>query len=202
MSSDITTLLIASRNGNRQALDDLVPLIYQHLCALARGRVRHERPDHTLETAALVHEAYLKLVQIQHVQWRDRAHFFAMASRIMRRILVDYAERRGALKRQGDQARVELTEDLVPDGAPSPERLLAIEEALSGLESISPRGCRILECRYFGGLTVEETAAALGISPATIKRDLRFAHAWLARALLRGTNDEHAAIGTNRGTLS
>jgi RNA polymerase sigma factor (TIGR02999 family) len=201
MPSDITTLVIASRNGNREALDVLMPMIYQQLCRLARVRMRHERADHTLETAALVHEAYLKLVQIRQVEWRDRAHFFAMASRVMRRILVDYAERRRTRKRQGELVRVNLEEDLVADVALDAETILIIEEALSGLEEISPRSCRVVECRYFGGLSVEETAAGLGISVASIKRDLRFAHAWLARTLLHGTNHEHASSGTNRGTF-
>ena len=200
MARDVTALLIASRSGNREAFDVLMPLIYQQLCRLAHARVRQERADHTLETAALVHEAYLKLVQIRHVEWRDRAHFFAMASRVMRRILIDYAERRGALKRQGERARVDLDQELVADVA-SAETVLIVAEALSGLEGSSPRACRAIECRYFGGLSVEETAAALDISAASVKRDLRFAHAWLARALLHGTNDEHVPSGTNRGTL-
>jgi len=200
-SSDITALLVASRNGNREAFDALVPLVYQRLRALARARVRRERVDHTLDTVALVHEAYLRLVQIHHVEWRDRAHFFAMACRVMRRILVDHAERRNAVKRDGGRARVELSDDLAPDPAPSPESVLALDEALSSLEAVSPRGCRAVECRYFGGLSVEETAAGLGVSPATVKRDLRFAQAWLARALLRGRNDDDRAGGANRGTV-
>ena len=200
MSPDITALLTASRNGNREAFDLLMPLIYQQLYRLAHARVRRERVDHTLETAALVHEAYLKLVQIRHVEWRDRGHFFAMASRVMRRILVDYAERRGALKRQGNLARVDFDEELVADVAPA-ETVLILAEALSGLEEAGPRACRAIECRYFVGLSVEETAAALAISVASVKRDLRLAHAWLARALLHGTNDEHVPDGKSRGTL-
>lgn len=193
MTSDITALLIASQNGNREAFDRLVPLVYHRLRALARAQVRRERPDHTLDTAALVHEAYLKLVQIDCVEWRDRAHFFATASRMMRRILVDYAHRRSAAKRPAGAARVELSPDLVADPEWGPEGILAINEALTSLEAVSPRGCQVFECRCFGGLSIEETAAALQVSPATAKRDFRFAQAWLARALSRKGTYEHAA---------
>lgn len=199
---DITALLIASSNGNREALDQLVPLVYDQLRALARRRLRAERRDHTLDTIALVNEAYLKLVDLDRLQWKDRTHFFAMASRLMRRILVDYAHRRNAGKREGGRACVPLTEAIIADTAHARDDILAINEALERLEPISPRGARAIEYRYFGGLSLEETAAALGVSAATAKRDLRFAQAWLVRTLTSSRHDGIRSTDTDRGPVS
>jgi RNA polymerase sigma factor (TIGR02999 family) len=181
--TDITALLVAARHGDRQALDRLMPLVYDRLRSLARARVRRERPDHTLDSAALVHEAYLKLVRVEHVEWQDRAHFFAIACRLMRRVLLDHAERRGASKRAGGLARVELDSDLAAAPTVAADDLVILHAALEQLDAVSPRACRAVECRHFGGLSVEEIAADLHVSPATVKRDLRFGQAWLARAM-------------------
>lgn len=185
MRDDITALLIASQKGDRDAFDRLVPLVYDRLRDIARARIRHERPDHTLDTAGLVHEAYLRLIELDRIEWRDRAHFYATASGVMRRVLVDYAHRRRAHKREGRRSRVAMDLDLLPDAGWAIDDILAIDQALSSLLAVNPRACRAIECRYFGGLSVEETAAGLGVSLATIKRDLRFAQAWLARALMQ-----------------
>lgn len=180
--SEVTRLLRRVSDGDEEALDALVPLVYPELRAIARARLRGERSGHTLTTTALVHEAYMKLVEIEALEWRDRAHFFAMSSRIMRRILVDYARRRGAAKRGGDWKRVELAEaeNLSAEHAQAIEEL---DEALTRLEKISPRQSRLLEHRYFGGLKLTECAEVLGVSLSTVKADLRFARAWLAREL-------------------
>jgi RNA polymerase sigma-70 factor, ECF subfamily len=196
LRSDITALLVASQNGDRQAFDRLVPLVYERLREIARARIRRERPDHTLDTAGLVHEAYLRLIELDRIEWRDRAHFFATASGVMRRVLVDYAQRRRAQKREGRRARVPLDPDVLPDRGWAIEDVLSLDQALSSLQAVNPRACRAIECRYFGGLSVEETAAGLGVSLATIKRDLRFGQAWLARVLMQNGDHEHAAGAT------
>jgi len=195
-SPDITALLRASSEGDRQALDRLVPLVYEQLRVLARARLRHERRDHTLDTVALIHEAYLKLVQLDRLQWHDRAHFFAMASRLMRRILIDYAHRRNAAKREGRLARLDVSDLPIAGRGDRGEMLLALDAALTQLEGVSSRAARAIECRYFAGLSVEETAAALNVSPASVKRDLRFAHAWLARTMQNDTADGPTPPGT------
>ena len=182
MGSDVTQLLLDSRAGGREVLDQLVPQLYEELRRLAHDRLRRERPGHTLTTTALVHEAYLKLVDVKRVQWQDRAHFLAMASRVMRRVLVDYARRRQAAKRGGGRRRVDLDEaQLIPDAYA--ERILELHVALTRLEAVNPRQREILEQRYFGGLTLEDTAEVLDVSLTTVKRDLRFARAWLALEL-------------------
>ena len=182
--ADATELLRAFRDGDRAALDRLMPLIYEQLRALAHRHLRRERPDHTLVTTALVHEAYLKLININRVEWQDRSHFLAVASRAMRRLLVDYAHRRNAQKRGGGYEHVEFDEArLLPDE--QAEAVLALDEALKQLETLDARQSRVVEYRYFGGLTNAETAAAVGVSLATVKRDLAFARAWLARELGR-----------------
>ncbi len=151
---------------------------------MAHARLAGERADHTLNTTALVHEAYLKLVDINQVQWKDRTHFLAMASRQMRRILVDYARERKAAKRGGVQYKVKLDEErLLPEA--QIEIVLELDDTLKRLEELNPRRSQAVEHRYFGGMTVEETAAALGVSRATAERDLKFARAWLARDLGR-----------------
>ena len=180
----VTQLLLHWGDGDEQALGRLLPLVYEQLKQLAHARLAGERADHTLNTTALVHEAYLKLVDINQVQWKDRTHFLAMASRQMRRILVDYARERKAAKRGGVQYKVKLDEErLLPEA--QIEIVLELDDTLKRLEELNPRRSQAVEHRYFGGMTVEETAAALGVSRATAERDLKFARAWLARDLGR-----------------
>jgi RNA polymerase sigma factor (TIGR02999 family) len=182
--ADVTTLLLRWSEGDEQARDALLPLVYEELRRMAHFRLVRERDDHTLNTTALVHEAYLRLVDADQVQWNGRAHFLALASRMMRRILIDYANRRRTAKRGGGQAHVELDEArLVPDERV--EELLELDEALQRLEALYPRPGQAVALCYFGGLTNDEAAAALEISRATVERDLRFARAWLAQALGR-----------------
>jgi RNA polymerase sigma factor (TIGR02999 family) len=188
--AQITKLLRAWKEGDPQALDDLTPVIYAQLRQLARRRMRNERADHTLQTTALVHEAFLRLVAGTSVRWQDRVHFFAVSARLMRRILIDAARKRGSGKRGGDWVRedhaspVEL-DDLVDAASIKSAQLCALDDALNALAKIDERRARIVELRFFGGLTVEETAAALDVSPQTVLRDWRLARAWLARELRR-----------------
>ena len=144
--------------------------------------MRHERPGHTLQASALVNEAYLRLIAVKQVQWQDRAHFFAMASRLMRRILVDAARAKGYQKRDAGQQRVSLDDAEEVVGAPPPD-FVALDDALNALESVDPRKCKVVEMRFFGGMSLEETSAALHLSVGTVKRDWRLAKAWLAREL-------------------
>ena len=182
---DITQLLRAAHDGDAQAMETLVPLVYEQLRRLARARLRNERPDHTLNTTALVHEAYLRLIDINKVTWQNRTHFLSMAARVMRRVLVDYATRRNALKRGGGRRNQPLDEEatLIPEAYA--EAVADLHEALNRLEAINPRCSQAIEQRYFGGLTLEETAEVLDVSVATVKRDIRFAQAWLADELGR-----------------
>jgi len=178
---DITQLLRDMSRGQRDALDRLIPMVYDELREIAHRQLRNERSGHTLSTSALVHEAYLRLVNVNQVQWKDRAHFVAVAARVMRRILVDYARARSRDKRGGDAVRIPLTD--VPDIAVADGDLIAFDGTLDRLEAINERLCRVVECRCFGGMSVDETAAALGTSPATVKRDWAFSRAWLNREL-------------------
>ena len=180
--SEITQLLLQLTLGRREALDRLMPVVYDELRSVAQAQLRGERPGHTLNTTALVHEAYLKLINVREVQWRDRAHFFAMAARLMRRILIDYARARKRDKRGGDVVPVTLEESLAVSGDRADD-LVALDDALARLEQISDRQCRVVEFRCFAGLSVEETAEVLETSPATVKRDWAFARAWLNREL-------------------
>ena len=175
---EVTRLLVEIRGGNRQAQSDLIPLVYDELRRLAEARMRKERPDHTLQPTALVHEAYLRLVGGPAVDWQDRAHFFAIASRLMRRILVDHARAHHAGKRGGPEQKLALDENLVLTGEKS-EDLLALDEALVKLGEQDPRLVQVVEMRFFGGLSAEEIADVLGISPRTVKRDWSLARAWL-----------------------
>ena len=178
--ADVTQLLNAYGRGDREALDRLMPVVYEQLRKLSHARLRQERPDHTLNTTGLVHEAYLKLVDINKVQWESRGHFFVMASKVMRRILVNYALQRKAQKRGGGSPHKELDEErLVPDAFA--ETLLDLDDALNRLEALHSRPSEAMQHRYFGGLTNEEIAEALGVSLTTVERDLRFARAWLSR---------------------
>jgi RNA polymerase sigma factor (TIGR02999 family) len=188
-SPEITQLLQAHAAGQADALDRLLPQVYTELHHIAQRRLRHERVDHTLSATDLVHEAFLKLVPIERVEWQDRVHFFAIASRAMRNLLIDYAVRRGAQKRGGGSRPATLD-----DIAAGPERpldeLIALGQALERLEQVDSRQARVVECRFFGGLDLEETARALGISAATVSRDWTFARAWLHRELSPGPLDE------------
>jgi RNA polymerase sigma factor (TIGR02999 family) len=191
--SDITLLLRAWGRGDADALNRLVPLLYAELRQLAHQRLRREPQSRTLNTTGLVHDAYMKLVHVRHPQFCDRSHFLAMASRVMRRLLVDQARARRAAKRGGGADLVELDETLWM-AEPQAEALSNLDDALRRLESLDERRGRMVELRYFGGLSLEETAEALGVSLATVKRELRFVHAWLASEL--GTPDVTRGSGT------
>lgn len=185
MSADtenVTQLLQDWSKGNQQALEELLPLIYNELRQLAHNFLYRERPGHTLQTTALVHEAYLKLIDQKDSRWQNRSHFFAIAAQAMRRILIDSARRHVAMKRGGPQEKLSLDE--APDISLEPNaRLLALDEALRALAEIDPDQSRIVELRYFGGLTIEETAEVMKTSPATVKREWAMARAWLHQAL-------------------
>jgi RNA polymerase sigma-70 factor, ECF subfamily len=179
---EITRLLAELSHGGRDALDQLLPLVYEELQRIAHRRLQNERSDHTLVTTDLVHEAYLKLVGLDHIEWKSRAQFFALAAQAMRRILVDYAVRRKAQKRGGERRKVSLDEVSLPIEQRADE-LLALDDALQRLAALDERHSRVVECRYFAGMSIEETAEALGVSPATVKRDWTLARAWLHRKL-------------------
>ncbi len=179
---EVTALLEALAEGETGALDALMPLVYAELRAVAHHRLGRERSNHTLNTTALVHEAYLKLVKLDRVQWKGRAHFFALAGQAMRNILVTYAYRRKRIKRGGGVPHVTFDEAQVLTEARA-DKVLALDEALTELAAHNERHSRIVECRFFAGLTIEETAEVLGLSTATVKRDWRLLRAWLQRAL-------------------
>lgn len=168
-------------------MDRLFPLVYDELRRIAHRQLGAERPDHTLETSALVHEAYIKLVGLDRMEWRGRAHFFAAAGGAMRRILIDHAERRRALKRGGGRQRVPLDAVDLPSHAALDDRsldeLLALDQALERLRTMDERQAKVVECRFFAGMSIDEVAEALGVSPMTVKRDWTAARAWLNREL-------------------
>lgn len=180
--NEVTLLLRAWGEGDALALDRLAPIIYQELHRIARGYMARERPNHTLQTTALVNEAYVRLVDVRRVSWQDRAHFFAVCARAMRRILVDHARSRGYQKRGGGQEALQLDDVMTVDGSPG-AGILELDEALNRLAELDPRKGQVVEMRFFGGLTVEETAEALKISPETVMRDWKLARAWLYREL-------------------
>lgn len=180
MSHNITHLLKEWSDGDRQALDKLTPLVYEELRQQAARYLRRERPGHTLQTTALINEAYLRLIDAKDVHWQSRAHFFAIAANLMRRVLVEHARRRDADKRGGSHVRMQLDEALTVANEADVD-LLAIDEALDRLAAIDPQQARVVELRFFSGLSVEETAVALGVSPKTVKRDWSVARAWLRR---------------------
>lgn len=186
---DVTVLLAELTRGNDQAARRLIPLVYDELRRLAGGYMRRERSDHTLQATALVHEAYLKLVEQRSVDWQGRAHFFGIAAQMMRRILIDHARAHLREKRGGGEEMVPLDEGLVFSPQQSSE-LLKLEESLERLTALDPRQGKIVELRFFGGLTVEETAEVLGISPKTVKRDWSVAKAWL-HGDLKQSHDDH-----------
>lgn len=188
-SAEVTVLLRAWSGGRAQALDDLIPLVYNELHKIARGYMRRRRPGQTLQTTALANEAYLRLVGAQALDWKDRAHFFAVAAQMMRRILVDATRARCAAKRQACGLRVTFSEQL-PFCADEDADLVALDDALSELAKHDARKARVVELRYFGGLSVEETAEVLKISPQSVLRDWKLSKAWLARELSRSEHNE------------
>ena len=181
-TAKITQLLIDWNNGRDGALQDLLPLVYGELRRLAAQRLRRERPDHTLQPTALVHEAYIRLVDQTRVRWQNRAHFYGVAAHVMRRILVDRARARKADKRGAGWERVTLVSDRTPTASPDVD-VLALDDALKRLAALDPQQERIVELRYFGGLTLDETAEVMGISTATVKREWAIARAWLRAEL-------------------
>lgn len=195
---EVTQLLRKWRGGDQQALNELIPLVYGELQRLAGQCLRGERPGHTMQTNTLVHEAYLQLIGAQQIEWHDRSHFFAIATRLMRRVLVGAARERHCQKRGGEFTRIAF--DQAPLVSPAADaELLALNEALEHLEEFAPRKCRVVELRYFGGLSIEETAAALDIAEATVRSDWRAAKLWLLRELTRaeGGNDGSATPATD-----
>ncbi len=182
--SDVTRMLLRWRDGDEQALTQLMPLVYDELHRLAGKYLRRERPDHTLQTTALVHEAYLRLVEQTHTDWRNRAHFFGVAAQLIRRILVDYARSRHAARRGSGGIRLTL-DDARLSAKEREAELLALDDALTDLAAIDARQSRVVELRYFAGLNIEETAEVLNLSPATVKREWSSARAWLYNQLNR-----------------
>jgi RNA polymerase sigma factor (TIGR02999 family) len=179
---DVTELLLAWNTGDQTALERLMPVVYQELRQLARQYMRSENPGHSLQATALVNEAYIRLVDQQRVDWKNRAHFFGAVAQIIRRVLVDHARARGRAKRGGDEVRVTFDEESGPRSEVQWD-LVALNDALDQLVKLDPQQARIVELRYFTGLSIEETAEALGISPATVKRDWATARAWLFREM-------------------
>lgn len=178
VSDSVTELLIELSNGDRKAVDLLLPVIYDELRKLAANYLRRERPDHTLQPTALVHEAYLRLVDQTRVNWQNRAHFFGVAAHIMRRLLVDHARKHNAEKRGQDFEKISLDENIDRATERSTE-LIALDDALQALAAFDEQKARVVELRYFGGLSIEETAGVMGVAPTTINRHWRFAKAWL-----------------------
>lgn len=182
-SEEITAMLRAWGDGDRAVLDQMMPLVHEELHRQAHRYLRRERANHTLQTTALINEAYLRLVNQRSVQWQNRAHFFGIAAQAMRRILVDYAKTRNREKRGGAVADLPLDEAMLIAATGQSIDLLALDEALTRLAAIDEQQARVVELKYFGGLSIEETAEALGISPATVKRDWQMAKAWLRQEL-------------------
>ena len=178
----MTRLLVEWTNGRTAARDELMPLVYEELRRIAGARLRGERTDHTLQATAIVHEAYMRLIDQTRVEWQNRAHFFAIAARMIRRILVDYARRRSADKRGGGKVNITLDEEQVA----TPESrldLVVLDDAMVALAGLDPDLAALVELRFFGGLTIKETAETLGVSPATVKREWATARAWLHREI-------------------
>jgi RNA polymerase sigma factor (TIGR02999 family) len=184
-SRNITQLLLAWGEGDQSALERLTPLVYEELRRLARRQMSREYEGHTLQATALIHEVYLRLVEFQNVRWQDRAHFFAVCARLMRRILIDFARSRGSLKRGGNDRKLPLEEGLIVY-ADVPAELLDLEQALIKLAQEDPRKSDVVELRFFGGLKVKEIAEVLKVSPDTVMRDWSLARAWLLREMDKG----------------
>jgi RNA polymerase sigma factor (TIGR02999 family) len=187
--AEVTQLLLAWTDGDKQALEALMPIVYRELHRLARRYMAGERVQHTLQASALVNEAYLKLIDVDRVQWQNRAHFFGVSAQMMRRILVDFARSRNYQKRGGGAQQVTLNEELIPSSG-NRNDLAALDDALKSLEAIDARKVRVVEMRFFAGLSVEETAEAMQVSPETVMRDWKFAKAWLQRELKKSKDDE------------
>ena len=183
--SDITQLLVDSSAGDRAAMDQLMPLVYEELRHLAKSHLQRERPGHTLQSTALVHEAYLRLIDQKQVHWKNRAHFFALASQMIRRILVDHARAHKAGKRGAGVQNLSLDEALGVPGTPDVD-VLALDDALTGLAKLDPQQSRIVELRFLAGQSIDETAEIIGLSPATVNREWSAARAWLFREITRG----------------
>jgi RNA polymerase sigma factor (TIGR02999 family) len=196
-SSEITELLHALNVGNQNSYRGIIETVYRELRRIAQRCLGSEHPGHTIQATALVHEAYLRLVDIERIQWRDRAHFFAVSAGIMRRILVDYARAHHCAKRGGAFHRIDFKESLVVSSETGPE-LLRIDEALKELARFDSRKARVVEMRYFGGLTTKEIASILDISPQSVNRDLSLAKAWLAREISREQRNRGATLRTRR----
>ncbi|HTX34292.1 MAG TPA: sigma-70 family RNA polymerase sigma factor [Bryobacteraceae bacterium] len=195
---EVTAFLRAWSGGDRDALDRMIPIVYKELRRLAHRHIRRERPDHSLQTTALVNEAYLRLVEYNRMQWQDRAHFFAVSAQLMRRILIGYA-RRHNLKRGAGILHVTLDEAAIAvAGAGRATDLIALDDALNALSRFDPRKVQVVEMRFFGGLSLDETAEVLKVSAITVRRDLRTARAWLYRELTGGTDDGLPALETSR----
>lgn len=192
---DVTQLLQAWSNGDQKALDQLIPLVYDQLHQLARHYMAGERPGHTLQTTALVNEAYLRLVDARRVNWQSRTHFFAIAAELMRRILVEFARNRGRQKRGAGATRVSFDEKLLVSAEATD--LVALDDALKALAEIDARKSRVVELRYFGGLSVEETAEVLKVSPETVMRDWRLAKIWLWHEMRAEKHHEVGAVAAN-----
>ncbi len=185
---DITALLTRCSQGDRTALERLMPLVYQELHRIASHRLRSERPGHTLQPTALIHEAYFRLLNGAHPQWENRAHFFGIAARLMRQILTDHARARATQKRDwGFQVNFDHAANMPIE---NPQAVVDLSEALDALERVDERKSRVLDLRYFGGLEIEEICAATGIAPATVRRDLRLGEAWLRRQISGGYRAE------------
>ena len=182
IQTETTQTLIHAAEGDQGAIDRLLPLVYDELRSLAGNLMRHERDGHTLQPTALANEAFIRLIDQHSIDWKNRAHFFALAAQTMRRVLVDHARARGAIKRGGDRRRIALAEDAAI-GLDQLDDLLALDEALHKLARLSERQARVVELRFFGGLSIEETAEMIGVSPRTVKGDWRVSRAWLEREL-------------------
>jgi RNA polymerase sigma factor (TIGR02999 family) len=185
---DVTQLLVAWSNGEQDALERLIPLVYNELHRLAHRYMERERPGHTLQSTALVHEAYQRLVNLKDVSWQNRAHFFAVSAQLMRRILVDFARSRRYMKRGGELRQVPLNEAVAVFRDRQTD-IVALDDALRTLADIDPRKGRVVEMRFFGGLSIKETAEVLNVSQETVLRDWRLAKVWLLRELSQGTGD-------------
>jgi RNA polymerase sigma-70 factor, ECF subfamily len=189
VTTEVTALLRQWGQGDEAALEQLMPLVYRELHQIAGRHLRHEQAGHSLQATALVHEAYLRLIEAKEVSWQDRAHFLALSARVMRHILVDHARSRRYQKRGGDAARVSFDEALVVATEPAQD-FAALDDALEALATVDKRKSDVIELRFFGGLTVEETASVLKVSPDTVMRDWRLAKAWLMREIRGGRTDD------------
>lgn len=193
---EVTQLLADWGRGDKSAFDKLFPLVHEELRRIAQRQMSHERPGHTLQATALVNEAYLKLAGNEGFEWRDRAHFYAVCAQVMRHVLIDHARAHARDKRGGGAVQVSLN-DAIALSAQRAEELVALDEALRSLEHLDPQKGRIVEMRYFGGLSIEETAEVLDISPRTVRREWRRSKAWLYRMISEGVADETRPLAKN-----